>query len=226
MEPINAAQEALEPSDSAQCIHHCFERIARMRPEACALISADGVLSYDELNRRANRLARRLQQCGVKQGDLVGVCLPRDSQLPAALLAVMKAGGAYVPLDADHPAERLRLILENTALTHIISVAALQRHLPLDVAHRLVLADAYCNDIAAEADDNLALPPIAESLVYCLFTSGSTGRPKGVAADSGRYLDNGLAHLRRNRLAPLRRRRIQGGQTGRDLARRGWRRIA
>src|SRR5205085_12613633 len=104
------------------CIHELFEAQVKRTPEATAVVFGSERVSYDELNRRANRLAHYLRNNGVKPEERVGICAERDVEMVVALLAVLKAGGAYVPLDPEYPEERLQYIVNDSTpvavLTH------------------------------------------------------------------------------------------------------------
>jgi aspartate racemase len=163
------------PRDAA--IHHVFEEQAQRTPTAVALVFRGAELSYDELNRRANRLARRLQKVGVTRDVSVGVWMERSLEMVIGLLAILKAGGAYVPLDPSYPAERLALMKDDARMPVILTQAHLQDHTVVD--DNLLCVDG--DDFADEDDTNLANNARAEDLAYIMYTSGSTGTPKGVA---------------------------------------------
>jgi amino acid adenylation domain-containing protein len=171
-------------------VHRLFEEQARISPEAVAVIAGAERLTYDQLNRRANRLAHRLRSLGVGPDTPVAVVLERSVEMVAALLAVLKAGGAYVPLDPRDPADRLAFVLDDTAASVVIGrpaemVAAglapcEERALfcvDVDGAETMQLPGSWNSDMAVEVD--------AANLAYIIFTSGSTGRPKGVAVPHG-----------------------------------------
>ena len=160
------------------CVHQLFEAQVLATPEASAVVFNDETLSYAELNRRANQLARRLIALGVVPDSLVAIVLERSPDMIVALLAVLKAGGAYVPLDPDYPDERLAFMLEDCAAQILITSDALQHKRPLRAEHVLCL-DAEL--LAAEPATNPNRPVAPEDLAYVIYTSGSTGRPKGVA---------------------------------------------
>jgi aspartate racemase len=160
-------------------IHHVFEEQAARTPSAVAMVIGDAQLTYAELNRRANQLARRLQKLGVARDQPVGVCMERSLEMVTALLAVLKAGGAYVPLDPAYPAERLALMIEDTGMTVLLT------HTPTKDrcagASNLNLLSIDAENFTEEDEANLTSEVRAEDLAYIMYTSGSTGTPKGVA---------------------------------------------
>ncbi|HEY0194455.1 MAG TPA: amino acid adenylation domain-containing protein, partial [Kofleriaceae bacterium] len=166
--------DAPYPRDAT--LHHLFARQAARRPDAVALISDDGELSYRALDERANQLAHVLIARGVAPGALVGLCLPRSPALVIGVLAILKAGAAYVPLDAAYPAERLAFMIADTALALIVTDAASAAALPggaalcIDREPALAAAPVTAPEVAGAATDR----------AYVMYTSGSTGRPKGV----------------------------------------------
>ncbi len=167
---------------------------AERTPGAVALTSADGTLTYAELNARANRLARHLRRLGIGPEVLVGLCAGRSSAMVAGLLAVLKAGGAYVPLDPSYPAERLAFMLDDARPSVLLTEHRLRDDLP-DCGARVVCLDGEWPAIEADDDANLDGGATASNLAYVIYTSGSTGRPKGVQVSHG-ALDNLLHSMR------------------------------
>jgi amino acid adenylation domain-containing protein len=166
-------------------LHQEFERQAIANPGATAILCGETRLSYDELNRAANRLARRLRGLGVMPESLVGLYLDRRPELVVALLAVLKTGAAYLPLSPDYPLERIQFMLADAAPRVVISASVLAARLGSSEAgtlHVLCLDDEMPESLA---DDNLCQPISKDNLAYCIYTSGSTGRPKGVAISHG-----------------------------------------
>src|SRR5215467_4169657 len=109
-----------------QQVHHeLFEEQVKKTPKAEAVVFEDASLSYEELNRRANRLAHYLRELGVKPDERVAICVERGLEMVVGLLGILKAGGAYVPLDPEYPAERLRYMLEDSGPVALLT----QRHL-------------------------------------------------------------------------------------------------
>ncbi len=167
------------PGSGAACIQHLLEQQADRSPEATAVSTGADHLSYAELDRRANQLAHQLQQLGVGPDQPVGICLPRSLGLIVGILAILKAGGAYVPLDPDYPTERLRLMLEDSAISVLITQSDLS-NLPLDHPVPTVLLDRHAAVLAAQPATRPASQVGPHNLAYMIYTSGSTGRPKGV----------------------------------------------
>jgi amino acid adenylation domain-containing protein len=169
---VLVAWNATERPMPGDAVHHLFEAQARRRPDSPALLAADGVLTYAELNHRAERLARVLAGHGVGPEVPVTVLLPRTPDLVVALLATLKAGGAYLPLDPSHPpTHHARLIAAARAQ---VAIAAATAVLPQGVTR--VTVDATQPEGAPE----LPSSSNPDALAAILFTSGSTGAPKGV----------------------------------------------
>jgi amino acid adenylation domain-containing protein len=165
-------------------LHQLFEAQVERTPQAIALISEGQELSYEEVNRRANRLAHHLRGLGVGPETRVGLLLERSPELIISLLAVLKAGGAYLPLDAAYPRERLRFILEDTKAAVVLTQQSLVPSLP-EQDGLLVNLDAAAETIARQSAENPRPWGQAGNLSHIIYTSGSTGRPKGVAIAHG-----------------------------------------
>ena len=154
---------------------------ARHPGKTAVVVEAGGRVidvTYGELDRRAERLARHLAGLGVGPEVKVGVCLDRGAEMLVALLAVWKAGGAWVPLDPAYPAERVAFMLDD-------ALSGERTALVISDESRRSLFPAGSRLVSVDAVDNLVevLPgaPVPDQLAYVLYTSGSTGRPKGVA---------------------------------------------
>lgn len=167
-----------------QGIHGFVEAQVERTPDAVALAFDESgrgeptrVLSYAEMNRRANQLAHYLGALGLGRGSRVGLCLPQSDQFVIALLAVLKAGAAYVPLDPLLPAARLERMLGKGLVALVLTLRELRGRLPESQA--CTCLDTEAPAIAACATGNPGLPVGAEDGVYMIYTSGSTGVPKG-----------------------------------------------
>jgi amino acid adenylation domain-containing protein/non-ribosomal peptide synthase protein (TIGR01720 family) len=146
-------------------------------PEAVAIIDRDQRLTYGELEKRANQVARSLGARGVTPGSCVGVCIQRSSTMIVGLLAIVKAGATYVPIDPTYPQSRVRLIVESSRPRLILSHSAAAERLPLS-ATPVVMLDEEWTRIAQESSA-LSVPVQAQLPLYVIYTSGSTGTPKG-----------------------------------------------
>jgi amino acid adenylation domain-containing protein len=160
-------------------VHQLFEVQAASQPEAVALIFEDQVLTYGELNHRANQLAHYLQSLGVIKEQIVGVYLERSLEMAIAFLAILKTGAAYLPIDPEYPPVRTQFILEDTQLSILLTQAELAEKLPKNQA-KIICLDRDWSQIAYQPQTNLDLKVQPNNLAYCIYTSGSTGQPKGV----------------------------------------------
>jgi amino acid adenylation domain-containing protein/non-ribosomal peptide synthase protein (TIGR01720 family) len=161
-------------------VRRLFEEQVEKTPGAVAVDYADGRLTYDELNKRANQLAHHLRHSGVGAESLVGICMERSAAMIVGLIGILKAGGAYVPLDAEYPLERLAYMLEDAQISVLVTQARLLGNLP---AHwgQVVCLDSDWEEIARQSTENEAARTVsAENLAYVIYTSGSTGAPKGI----------------------------------------------
>jgi amino acid adenylation domain-containing protein len=185
--PVLAAAERrqllIEWNDTAAdyprdaCLHHLFEAQVERTPEAAALECDGNRLTYRELNRRANRLARRLKRLGVGPEVLVGVLAERSLETVVSLLAVLKAGGAYVPLDPSYPQERLAFMLADARVGILLCQKKWATLIAADAARLL-----YIDELAqrgGEGGANLESGTTPDNAAYVIYTSGSTGTPKG-----------------------------------------------
>jgi non-ribosomal peptide synthetase-like protein len=169
-------------------LHHLFE-------DVCLQLERDGLvdhlavstntmnLSYGELDRRANQLARYLVSQGVEPSERIGLVFDRSAWTYIALLAVMKVRAAYVPLDIGFPKDRLSFIAEDAGIRRILTISGFREKLQ-GIPAELICLDEEQRPIEAEDGSPLdapreTIPP--DELCYIIYTSGSTGKPKGVA---------------------------------------------
>jgi amino acid adenylation domain-containing protein len=177
VETFNATAQTWE---AASLIHQLFESRVERQPDAIALVSEEGQLSYGSLNRRANQLAHTLIAQGIRPDDRVALYVERSAAMVVGLLGILKAGGAYVPVDPDYPPERVSYMLGDSQPRLLLSSEALRGRLPQADVPILWLDDPGA--LSAQPDHNpdpheLGLRP--DHLAYVIYTSGSTGQPKG-----------------------------------------------
>ncbi len=168
--------------DRASSLHALFEAQAARTPEAPAVYFEDRVVSYGELNRRANKLAHHLRRAGVVAETRVGVCVDRSVEMIVSLLGVLKSGGAYVPIDPAYPLSRQELILADSGARLLVTRGGLGDRLAV-AGRKVVALDRDAATIAAERDADPEERVPGDRLAYIIYTSGSTGGPKGVAAE-------------------------------------------
>jgi len=165
---------------SHRCLHELFEVQVSKTPNAVAVASPSGQLTYLDLNRRANRLARRLRELGVVPSVLVGLCVDRSIEMVVGLLGVLKAGGCYVPLDPAYPKQRLSFILNDTKSPVLLTQQQILPALPAEAQGVLCLDSEDLDLCGPEDDENTVGGAVPDHLAYVIYTSGSTGNPKGV----------------------------------------------
>ncbi|MEH6422151.1 HSAF biosynthetic non-ribosomal peptide synthetase/polyketide synthase [Pseudomonas sp. CGJS7] len=176
---------AEETAEALRPVQQLIADIAKAKPDSIAVSapSESGVtrqLSYGELERRSNRLARKLRELGVAGGTVVALCLDKSPELIVTLLAVLKAGGAYLPLDPDYPAERLAYMASHAGAR--FAVVDEERRERLSGWNGEVLTP---DDLHLIADADTDASPVQfqvalDDAAYVIYTSGSTGKPKAV----------------------------------------------
>ncbi|MCK4257940.1 MAG: amino acid adenylation domain-containing protein [Halanaerobiales bacterium] len=162
-----------------KAIHQLFEEQVAQTPENTAVVFENQQLTYQELNIRANHLAKALREKGVMQDSIIGIVTKRSLDMIVGILGILKAGGAYLPIDPKHPQERITFMLE-------------------DCESRLLLTDGSLKEVDGFAGEIIDLNKGAfygneaeeveninssTDLAYIMYTSGSTGRPKGVMVE-------------------------------------------
>jgi len=182
-----------------QTINELFEQQVNQTPNRIAVDDSNGQLTYDELNKKANQLARLLLSLGITKGEIVGILKERDINFLISILAIHKAGGAYVPIDSQYPQDRIKYMVSNSEARIVLTdsicldtLISLKENCPklkalicLDRLNNNKFSKAIDLDVYSQSDFH-HLPP--ENLVknyagtdpaYMLYTSGSTGLPKG-----------------------------------------------
>jgi len=157
------------------CVHQLFEIQVAQRPDAVAIVHRDRRISYAELNRLANGIARELLQRNLGPDALVAICLDRSPEMIAAMLGIFKAGAAYLPLDPAYPQEHLSLLLKDSAAQALITESSLLPRFSQWTGEILI-----AGDISARDENVRPANTNPDSLAYVMYTSGSTGTPKGV----------------------------------------------
>jgi amino acid adenylation domain-containing protein len=177
------------------------EAQARRTPTAAAVVHEGESLTYAELDARANRLARALQDAGVGPEVPAAILLERSIALPVSLLATLKAGGACLPLDPAYPPLRLTRMLQDARPPVLVSSEGLAARLP-ERAGQVILVDRDRSTIERQASDRPPRGVSPDDLAYLIYTSGSTGEPKGVMLTHRGLVNHNLAVARVYGLAP------------------------
>lgn len=164
------------------CVPELVTARAASAPDAPALTARGEVMTYGELDERANQLANYLIRLGVQSkshNNLVGVCLDRSVTAVVCSLAILKAGGAYLPLDPTYPSERLAFMLNDAQPHVLITRPEVAEQLPTG-AWQVIAIDRDDPEISHQSTDSPVCDITPEDLAYVIYTSGSTGQPKGV----------------------------------------------
>ncbi|OBZ14240.1 hypothetical protein A8L34_09800 [Bacillus sp. FJAT-27264] len=168
-------------------LHDLFIRQALQTPENIACVSEGVLLTYEDLNKRSDQMALFLRRMGISTETFVGLYMESSVEMIIGLLGILKAGGAFVPLDPSIPIERIHYILENSAVSLVLSQGDLSDKLDcfcpivnMDLDWSAIADGAFGADGSPES--NLPnMPPT--SAAYVLYTTGSTGKPKGVVVE-------------------------------------------
>jgi amino acid adenylation domain-containing protein len=192
----------------SKLLHQLLENSAARFPDRPAVVQGDRVVSYADLDRRANQVAQLLVSEGVEVGDRVGLLIDKSVEAVVGIYGILKAGATYVPLDFRAPSPRLGYIAGNCQLNWLITTRKktsqwpelMEAGAPLK---NLITMDASdpappkgvkgfgTNDLERQSDRAVSVELSEDNLAYILYTSGSTGQPKGVMLSHG----NGLAFV-------------------------------
>ncbi|GAB1715820.1 MAG: non-ribosomal peptide synthetase [Nitrobacter sp.] len=160
----------------SNCVHQLIEFQAARYPHNLALVCESSMLTYGEIDQRANKLANHLRELGVGPEVLVGVVAERSNETMIGMLAILKAGGVYVPIDPDAPLDRIRALVADNEINVLIVPSDPDYYQSLITT--VIRPDDYVDtDISAPRNVNCT----SDNIAYVIFTSGSTGLPKGVA---------------------------------------------
>jgi amino acid adenylation domain-containing protein len=177
-----------------RCLHEQFADQAARAPDAIAVAAADERITYGELDRRSNQLARELATLGAKEGALVAICLDRSPDLLVAMLGVLRTGAAYVPVEPSYPPERQEQLVADAGAPILITeeryVAAIYPR-----GTTVICMDRDRERLDEHPDGPLDIAVSPDALAYVIYTSGSTGQPKGVEIKH-RSVANLIAEMR------------------------------
>ena len=175
------------PRAEEKFAHHLVKEQAKQRPDAAAVCAKDGEITYKELDRLADRLARRLASMGVGAELMVPLCFEKSMWTPVAALGVLKAGASFALLDPSLPEQRLQSIVQQLGAGVILSSSS-NLDLSSRLSQRVVQVGPESADFKFTATEEQTLwikTPSAP--MYIVFTSGSTGTPKGVVLSHSNF---------------------------------------
>jgi amino acid adenylation domain-containing protein len=181
---FNAA-EVDYPRDKS--IHQLFEEQVEKTPDRVVAVHEDWALTYKEMDRKANQLARYLyKEKRIQQEERVGIWMSPSLYRPVSILGVLKAGAAYVPIDASQPQERIKFMIDDASIGVVISEKKFVRDLNRLQWECKSFHSYLCMDEEKEnGTESLSLNIPPGSLAYIIYTSGTTGKPKGVMIGHG-----------------------------------------
>ncbi|SHE79580.1 fengycin family lipopeptide synthetase D [Seinonella peptonophila] len=188
-EIIYRFQKKREDISLEMTIDQLLEEQVQKTPHQLAVVYEHKQLTYDQLNKKANQLARMLRKAGVSEHQIVGLYLNRSIETIISLLAVLKLGAAYLPMDPNLPLERLHYMVNESGVHYILQHSILPI-INTDQSKAIVIDQVEWEHLD---DTNLNRKGHPHDLAYVIYTSGSTGGPKGVMIEH-----QGLTHLRAN----------------------------
>lgn len=186
VELTNVAPIANVSAFSPSSIVTWFSKTAKNYPDRCAISFADQYFTYLEVDQCTNQLAHyiryRYQQDLKKElqpNTLIGLCVQRGIELLLGVISILKAGGAYVPIDPSYPTERIQYILNDSAISLLLTTENLENNIPQKSGLSLLMLDKpmLWESFTKDALEKCSL---ANNLAYVIYTSGSTGQPKAV----------------------------------------------
>ncbi len=152
-----------------------FEDQVTKHPDTTAVVLDDVSLTYNELNQKANQLARYLQENGIQNNDIVGVCFNKNIEFIISILAILKCGGVYLPISVEYPKDRISYIVDNSKARIVISNKEM-----IYLEDKTKVVNLYNLNLDSFDTSNLNMQYDNTHLCYIIYTSGSTGNPKGV----------------------------------------------
>lgn len=169
-----------------------IQNAADAHPDKDAFRCGSRSVTYTELFLQMNQLANLLIDLGVKKGDRVGVCLNRSLETAIAIYGIMNAGAAYVPLDPHAPVSRMRFLIQDCGIKHVVTNPSQKRRInelfeqasPLKSVigfkGEWAIPSFSWDEVFLQSNSKPAIRLLAHDLAYVMYTSGSTGQPKGI----------------------------------------------
>ena len=171
------AKEREYPRDVS--LSDLFEQTVEEYGHHIAVQVLEESVTYQDLNKSANQLARHLQKVGVKEGDVIAIFLDRSIDLIACIVAILKVGCVYLPVNADYPDERKHFMLSDAEAKVILTTSEYKEKFSSEKL-QIFCIDEEKGVLQEYATDNLGISVDALDVSMLYYTSGSTGKPKGV----------------------------------------------
>jgi len=175
------------PKDS--CLHTLFEQQVKEDPRASCAYFREKQVTREQLEEKANSLARHLKAQGIGPNDLVAICMEKSVEMVIGLIAILKAGGGYLPIDPTYPTSRIEYMLTQSRAGIILSQETLLELFPETTAG-IICIDSQWEIISRESTQSCPLINTPEDIAYGIFTSGSTGNPKMTILDHRGRVNN------------------------------------
>ncbi len=153
-----------------------FEDVVQKHPEQLAVCYGEEKLTYEELNKRSNKIASYLISEGIVPGNIVGLMFERSVNMIVCILGVLKTGAGYLPIDPGLPEQRISYMLNQSRSAFLLTQ---EKFLERFTAY-LPVQSIDSPKIDLQSSDNISVEIHATDMAYCIFTSGSSGKPKGV----------------------------------------------
>lgn len=160
-----------------------FEEQALKYPDKVAVVFREQSITYGQLDKRTNQLARLLREKGVKPNNIVPVMIERSIDVIIAILAVIKAGGAYLPIDPMYPDDRIRYMFSDSDAKILLTNKSLNKKVEFE---SIEIDDEQIDGYDESSLENVNKP---SDLLYIIYTSGTTGKPKGVMIEHRNYVN-------------------------------------
>ncbi|KAK1674918.1 peptide synthetase [Colletotrichum godetiae] len=192
----NSHSHPPSPKFQSTCVHHLIEGQVRVQPNASAIHSWDGHMTYKELDEAASIVAREILRRGIGPGAFVAICFEKLKWYSVALLGVLKSGNAFAPVDISNPESRRKEILHQLGIYTTAGLVICSRKQEPSIKHLAGQTLQLDGDQSSPKEDfDIPLPSVSSNNpAYVIFTSGSTGKPKGVVVEHGAYAYAAQAH--------------------------------
>ena len=185
-------------------IEQLFEAQVNQTPDRIAVSYKNEHLTYQQLNQKANQLAKLLQRSKIQPGEFIAVVKARDINFLISILAILKVGGVYIPIDSSYPAARIKYMISDAKVKTILTDAASLESLNQLIVDCPEVENLVClnGDEKINYFDNLNLARTGTDLAYIIYTSGSTGKPKGAMIRHGGAINHIYAQFEALNLTP------------------------